>query len=92
MNRGQARERGCPTYGDSGFYRHCAPLEYRRWTYRDSIDISLRWSERHIYHLAGAVLVHLLGFAFAQPNLRFVEIGRGEFSSPDGLGDPTPTF
>ena len=30
----------------SGFYRHCAPLERRRWTYRDSIDISLRWSER----------------------------------------------
>ena len=25
---------------------HRAPLERRRWTYRDSIDISLRWSER----------------------------------------------
>ena len=24
---------------------HCAPLERRHWTYRRSIDISLRWSE-----------------------------------------------
>ena len=39
---------------DSGFrgglahvcYTHCAPLERGCWTYHDSIDISLLWSER----------------------------------------------
>ena len=33
----------------------------------------------------------MLGFAFAQLNLRLVAIRRGEVPSPDGLGDPTPT-
>ena len=33
----------------------------------------------------------MLGFAFALPNLRFVNIRRGEVPSPDGLGDPPPT-
>ena len=27
--------------------RHCAPLERGDWTHYDSIDIALRWSEKH---------------------------------------------
>ncbi len=50
------------------------------WGFGVSINMPPRW---------GYIGSFVLGCAL--PNLRLVAIGRGEVSSPDGLGDPTPT-
>ena len=50
------------------------------WGFDIAINMPPRW---------GYIGSFLLGCAL--PNLRLVAIGRGEVSSPDGLGDPTPT-
>ena len=52
----------------------------------------VRWfSERHAERAYYYIGSFVLGFAFALPNLRLAGIRRGEVSSPNGLGDPTPT-